>query len=103
MADGQHSVPTELTIATDSGSATVHLPPMANGPVAGVGGRCAALLPAPSTGQNIRITVDAVAAEDTLDYYSQTPIDHAHRHRQDRDSRRLGAAASCHHPVLVPR
>ncbi len=73
VADGLHSVPTELTIATDSGSATVHLPSVANGPVAG------AVVDVPLSfptleGQNIRVTVDAVAAEDTLDYYSQTPI-----------------------------
>ncbi len=73
VADGQHSVPTQLTIATDSGSATVRLPPVADGPVAG------GLVDVPVSfptldGRNIRVTVDAVAAENTLDYYSQTPI-----------------------------
>ena len=73
VADGQHSVPTELTVTADGQSAAVALPPLANSRSPGSVVDVPVSFPA-LTGQNIRVTVDAVAAEDTLDYYSQTPI-----------------------------
>ncbi len=73
VADGEHSIPTELTITTDHGDATVRVPPVADSPVPGSVVDVPVGFPQLG-GRNIRITVDAVAAEDTLDYYSQTPI-----------------------------
>jgi arabinofuranan 3-O-arabinosyltransferase len=73
VADGEHSVPTELTIADDSGSATVTLPPVADSPVAGSVVDVPVSFPA-LTGRSIRITVDKVRLENTTNYYSQVPI-----------------------------
>lgn len=73
VADGRHSVPTQLTISADSGQATVALPALANSPVAG------SVVDVPIDfptlrGKSIRITVDRVHLRYTLNYYSQTPI-----------------------------
>ena len=73
VADGRHSVPTRITVSADSGQATVDLPPLADASVAG------GVVDVPVTfptlqGRSIRITVDDVRLENTLDYYSQTPI-----------------------------
>ncbi len=73
VADGRHSVPTRITVSADSGQATVDLPPLADTSVAG------GVVDVPVTfptlrGRSIRITVDDVRLENTLNYYSQTPI-----------------------------
>ena len=73
VADGRHSTPTQLTITADSGQATVTLPPLASSPIAG------AVVDVPIDfptlhGRSVRITVDKVRLQNTLDYYSQTPI-----------------------------
>ena len=73
VADGRHSVPTRITVSTESGQATVDLPPLADSSVAG------GVVDVPVTfptlrGRSIKITVDAVRIENTLNYYSQTPI-----------------------------
>jgi len=73
VADGRHSVPTQLTISADSGQATVTLPSLADSAVAG------SVVDVPISfpglrGRSVRITVDKVRIVDTLDYYSQTPI-----------------------------
>ncbi len=73
VADAQHSVPSQVTVSADSGSATVTLPPLADSPVAGSTVSVPVSFPA-LTGQNIRITVDRVRIENTPNYYSQTPI-----------------------------
>ena len=73
VADGRHSVPTKITVSTDSGQATVSLPPLADSPVAGSVVDVPVTFPA-LTGRSIRITVDDVRLENTLNYYSQTPI-----------------------------
>jgi arabinofuranan 3-O-arabinosyltransferase len=73
LADGRHSVPTEVTVSTDSGSATVPLPPIADSQVAG--STVAVPVSFPTLhGQSIRITFDAVRLLDTPNYYSKTPI-----------------------------
>jgi hypothetical protein len=73
VVDGQHSVPTQITVTADSGSRTVTLPPMADAPVAGSVVDTPVSFPA-LTGQSIRITVDKVRLENTPNYYSQSPI-----------------------------
>ncbi len=73
VADGRHSVPTQLTISADSGQATVTLPPLADATVAGSVVDVPLDFPA-LHGSSVRITVDTVRLENTLNYYSQTPI-----------------------------
>ncbi len=73
VADGRHSVPTSLTITADSGQATVNLPPLANSPVAGSVVDVPVAFPT-LKGRNVRITVNTVDLQNTLNYYSQTPI-----------------------------
>ncbi len=73
VADGFHSVPTRITVTADSGSATVDLPPLADSPVAGSVVDVPLRFPTLS-GRSVRITFDTVRLENTLDYYSQTPI-----------------------------
>ena len=73
VADGRHSVPTSLTVSADSGQATVTLPPLADSTVAG------SVVDVPIDfpvlhGRSVRITVDTVRLENTLNYYSGTPI-----------------------------
>ncbi len=72
-ADGQHSVPTKVTVSVDGRSATVALPPVADSPVPGSVVDVPITFP-PLSGQSVRITVDDVRIENTLNYYSQTPI-----------------------------
>jgi arabinofuranan 3-O-arabinosyltransferase len=73
VADGQHSVPTRITVSTDSGSQTVNLPSMADASVPGSVVDVPASFPA-LFGQSIRITVDQVRIENTPNYYSRSPI-----------------------------
>ncbi len=73
VADGQHSVPTQMTVATDSGSTTFTLPPIADSPVPGSVTEVPVSF-APLTGRSIRITMDKVRLEYTTNYYSQSPI-----------------------------
>jgi arabinofuranan 3-O-arabinosyltransferase len=73
VADAEHSVPTEITVSTDSGSATVPIPPLADSQVAGSTVNVPVSFPT-LRGQSIRITVDTVRIENTPNYYSQTPI-----------------------------
>jgi arabinofuranan 3-O-arabinosyltransferase len=73
VTDGRHSVPTRITISTEYGSATVALPPLADSSVAGSVTDVPVSFPTLS-GRKIRITIAAVRLENTLNYYSQTPI-----------------------------
>ncbi|MGA8723401.1 MAG: alpha-(1-_3)-arabinofuranosyltransferase family protein [Acidimicrobiales bacterium] len=73
VADAEHSVPTSLTVSTDSGSATVPLPPLADSQVAGSTVEVPVSFPT-LRGQSIRITFDTVRIENTPNYYSKTPI-----------------------------
>jgi arabinofuranan 3-O-arabinosyltransferase len=73
VADGRHSLPSQLTISADSGQATVTLPRLADSPVAG------SVVDVPIEfptlhGRSVRIAVDKVRIQNTLNYYSQTPI-----------------------------
>jgi hypothetical protein len=74
VADGEHTVPTELTVTADGRSATVAVPPIADSPVAGSVVDVPVAFPA-LTGRSIRITVDTVRSETTPNYYSQSPIE----------------------------
>ncbi len=73
VTDGSHSVPTRLTVTTDSGSATVDLPPVADSTVPGSVTDLPVSFPA-LHGQSIRVTVDAVRLENTTSYYSRSSI-----------------------------
>jgi arabinofuranan 3-O-arabinosyltransferase len=73
VADGRHSVPTQITVQTESGSRTVDVPPVRDrrspNAVAAAPVRFPAL-----TGRHITITIDSVRPVMTTDYYSGTPI-----------------------------
>ncbi len=73
VADGRHSVPTRIRVSTNRGYRDVTLPPIADSSVP----NATVSVPvhfAPLTGKNIRITVEAIRAEKTRDYYSGSPI-----------------------------
>ena len=72
-ADGQHSVPTTMTVTAGTTSATFNLPPLADSSVPGSVVDVPVSFP-PLTGADIRITVNSVRIENTPNYYSQTPI-----------------------------
>ncbi len=72
LADGQHSVPTSLTISTENGSRHLTLPPIADGRTAGSVVNVPLSFPA-LTGQHITITFTTVRMVDTVNYYSQLP------------------------------
>jgi hypothetical protein len=74
VADGRHSVPTQLTVTGGGQSATVPLPALADSPVAGAVVDVPVALPVTFHGTDVRLTFGAVRMVDTLDYYSQTPI-----------------------------
>ena len=73
VADGEHSVPTALSVSAGGTTEHVTLPPVADGRVAG----SVVDVPvsfAPLTGRDIRITFTAVRIENTVNYYSQSPL-----------------------------
>jgi arabinofuranan 3-O-arabinosyltransferase len=74
VADGEHSVPTSITVTADSGSATLKLPVIADNRTAGSVVYVPLALPRPLTGQSIRITFDTVRIETTVNYNSQSPL-----------------------------
>ncbi len=73
VADGQHSVPTRVTISTGSGKATVSLPPIADSHTPGAVVDVPVSF-APLRGESIQIEFDAVRVENTPNYRSKTPI-----------------------------
>ncbi|MHB8330361.1 MAG: discoidin domain-containing protein, partial [Acidimicrobiales bacterium] len=73
VADGRHSVPTRLGIATEHGSVTVALPPIVDGTTPGYT-RSVPLHFAPLTGRQITVTILGARLERTSDYYSGTSI-----------------------------
>ncbi len=74
VADGEHSVPTSITVAADSGTVTLKLPPIADSRIPGSVVNVPLSLPQPLTGQSIRITFDTVRIETTVNYNSQSPL-----------------------------
>jgi len=69
VADGLHSVPTALQVATERGSETVPLPALADGVTPGATQAVPVRFPR-LTGRHITVTVTAVRLETTHDYYS---------------------------------
>jgi hypothetical protein len=74
VADGEHSVPTSITVTAGTDSVSLPLPPIADGRNAGSVVSVPLTLPRPVTGQNLRITFDTVRIETTVNYNSQSPL-----------------------------
>ena len=107
VADGQHSVPTADDRRDRPPSGHRRPPATGRQPGARVGGRRPRHLPAPHR-PVIRITFDTVRIENTLNYYSQTPIAMPIGHRRGGDPRAPAAApvptdipASCRGDLLT--
>ncbi|MHB1487863.1 MAG: alpha-(1-_3)-arabinofuranosyltransferase domain-containing protein [Acidimicrobiales bacterium] len=73
LADGQHSVPTRITISTESGSATVDVPAVTDAKTPGTVAAAPVNFPT-LTGRHIKVTIDGVRPVTTLDYYSDRRI-----------------------------
>lgn len=73
VADGQHSVPTRITIRTESGSATVDVPAVTDAKTPGAVTAAPVNFPT-LTGKHIKITIDGVRPVTTLDYYSDRQV-----------------------------
>ena len=72
VADGKHSVPTQVRIDAGGESRTVDLPPITDGAV----GDAPVPVPvqfAPLTGSDVRVTVTGVRDVSTLDYHERQP------------------------------
>ncbi len=73
VADWQHSVPTELRVEVDGVAQAVSIPEVAPGTRPGTVRRVTVPL-RPVVGQRIKVTATASRAQQTIDYYSRTPI-----------------------------
>ena len=74
VADGKHSIPTAITVATPSGSRNVTLPPVANGAGRTQGSVTSVPVSFPAlTGSDVTVTIDSVAPHTFLDYLSNSP------------------------------
>jgi arabinofuranan 3-O-arabinosyltransferase len=73
LADGRHSVPTELTISNGATTRAVALPPIADARVPGAVASVPVTFP-PVTGTTFTFTFTAVRLEWTINYFSQAPI-----------------------------
>jgi arabinofuranan 3-O-arabinosyltransferase len=71
VADGRHSVPTSITVATENGSRHLVLPPIADGRTEGAVVSVPLSFPA-LTGQRITVTFDTVRLVDTVNYSTQS-------------------------------
>jgi arabinofuranan 3-O-arabinosyltransferase len=69
VADGRHSVPTRVTISAGGEARTVDVPPVADGAQEGAT-TVVPLTFAPLTGDDVRVTVDAVRPVTATEYYS---------------------------------
>ncbi len=72
VADGEHSVPTSVTVSTENGSRYVKLPAIANGRTPGSVVNVPVSFPV-LTGQDIKVTFTTVRLVNTVNYYAQTP------------------------------
>ena len=74
VADGKHSIPTQITVSTPSGTRTVTLPPIAPGTGRPQGSVTPVQVSFPAlTGSNVRVTIDAIRPHQFLDYYGYAP------------------------------
>ncbi len=74
VADGRHSIPTEITITTPSGSDRIALPAIADGRGRAQGSTTSVPITfAPLAGSQVKITIDAVRTLHERDYYSGSP------------------------------
>jgi hypothetical protein len=71
IADGEHSVPTAITVTADGTSEKVSLPAIAVSRVVGSVVDVPLSLPAPLSGRTVRVAVDSERVETTTNYYSQ--------------------------------
>jgi hypothetical protein len=75
LADGRHSVPTQVAITADGGAPVlVDVPAIDDGPEPGHVETAPVALPGPVTGRTIRLTVTGVREQTTLDFYQGVPI-----------------------------
>ncbi len=72
IADGKHSVPTQVRIDAGGQSRTVDLPAISDGPV-GAAPVAAPVHFAPLTGSDVRVTVTGARDVTTLDYHERQP------------------------------
>lgn len=73
IADGRHSVPTELKISTGHSEVQVAVPAVSDSPVQNATVEDHLAFPM-VTGRHVRFTIEAIRAEKTTDYYSHLPI-----------------------------
>ncbi len=73
VADGRHSVPTQITVSTEQGSRVVSLPTIRDRHRQGATVSVPVSF-APLTGSQIRITITGVRLEYSTNYYSATPV-----------------------------
>ncbi len=73
VADGEHSVPTTMTVSAGGVTRSVALPPLADGRTPGTVVDVPVSFPA-VTGRAIRLTFPTVRVENTVDYWSESPI-----------------------------
>ena len=73
IADGQHSVPTSMTIASGTQTRTVALPPIADSTVPGTTTSVPVTF-APLSGTHFVVTFNTVRAESASNYYSAGPL-----------------------------
>ena len=75
VADGRHSVPTQLTLQPAGGApVTVAVPPVTDTATPG-GTVTVPLRFAPITTDQLRVTVSAVRPEQTIEYFSRSPLE----------------------------
>jgi hypothetical protein len=71
VADGEHSIPSSITITTSAGSRTVTLPDIAPGAGRPQGSVTPVTVSFPTlSGSNVKITINSVQPHQFLDYYS---------------------------------
>ncbi len=73
VADGRHSVPTSLSISTETGTRTVTLPPIADSTVPGAT-TTVPLSFAPLSGRHLALEVTGVRLERATNFFARSPI-----------------------------
>jgi len=74
VADGEHSIPSSITITTSSGSRTVTLPDIASGTGRPEGSVTPVTVNFPAlSGSDVRVTINSVRTHTFFDYYGYAP------------------------------